>query len=328
MRYLLFLPWLLLACRNPRPVESAFYWWQTTLSLSEQERAYLQKINCKRVYVKVLDIGLEQGSQAIVPYSRLQITDTSGLAAYSLTPVVFITNETFKNISSENINWLAEKTAAFQTTLAGVGREQKHPEFQVDCDWTNSTREAFFAFIRALRGKLSPGVVLSATIRLHQYKFPEQTGVPPVDRGMLMCYNTGDIDAPEEENSIFSPESAGQYLQGAGRYPLPLDLALPVFSWTLVYRNDELWKIIPGDTGLPEGVLQQGTFVAGHYLRPGDLLRREQITAERLQQAAALAASALSKDETRVAFFDLNSQTAKEFPPETIQAVCKRLNAR
>jgi hypothetical protein len=62
-----------------------------------------------------------------------------------------------------------------------------------------------------------------------------------------MLYNTGDIDTPDETNSIFKPEDAKKYLKGApASYPLPLDVALPAFSWTLVFRDGELWKILPG----------------------------------------------------------------------------------
>lgn len=329
MKRLLFLfPWFFLSCHQPRPVIAAFYWWQTTLALSANERAYLKEINCKRLYIKVLDVGLEPGSGAIVPFSKLQVKDTTGLADFTLSPVVFITNETFKNISTENISWLANKIAAAQTTLTGLGHTGAQTEFQVDCDWTGATREAFFAFLKALRSKLQPGTLLSTTIRLHQYKFPGRSGVPPVDRGILMCYNTGDIDEPEEENSIFNLESAGKYLKGAGRYPLPLDLALPVFSWTLVYRNGELWKIIPGDSSLPEGILQQGTFVAGHYLRPGDLLRREEISPDTLQAAARLAAHAIADGPATVAFFHLNDETPREYPAETIRSVGRSLENR
>lgn len=327
--FLLLFSLLLFSCHKTRPVEPAFYWWQTTLALSKAEREYLQKIDCKKLYVKVLDVGREPGSGAIIPYSKLQVQDTTGWKNYSITPVVFITNEVFQNISPENIEWLAEKIAAAPSTLAGIAHAQEQPEFQVDCDWTNSTREAFFHFLQSLRGKLQPGTLLSATIRLHQYKFPQRTGVPPVDRGILMCYNTGDIDAPEEENSIFSAESAGKYLKGADQYPLPLDLALPVFSWTLVYRNGELWKIISGDyPELAEGVLQQGTFIAGHYLRPGDLIRRERISPATLLQAADLAKGALRGGQTSAAFFHLNETTVQDFPADTILQVCQQLNNR
>lgn len=55
-----------------------------------------------------------------------------------------------------------------------------------------------------------------------------------------MCYNTGDIDSPGESNSILDLEDAKKYLQGKHRaYPLPLDVALPVFPghWYTGMKN-------------------------------------------------------------------------------------------
>jgi hypothetical protein len=206
-----------------------------------------------------------------------------------------------------------------------AGARAQNPEFQVDCDWTQGTREAFFRLLEKIRGHLPHGVLLSATIRLHQYKFPDQTGVPPTDRGMLMLYNTGDIDAPDETNSIFKPEDAKKYLKGApATYPLPLDVALPAFSWTLVFRDGELWKILPGhDDHLPTGILERGTFQNGHYLRPGDFLRQEVVSPELLRESALLAAGASLADDATIAFFHLDNHTPRAFPAPLIRSVCQ-----
>ena len=216
---------------------------------------------------------------------------------------------------------------------------------QLDCDWTPSTRAAYFSFLKKLSAALPPGTQLSATVRLHQYKFPQETGVPPVDRGMLMLYNTGDIDDPGPRNSIFDPADARKYVQGApAHYPLPLDVALPLFSWTLVFRDEALWKIIPEfpaqelrDTtrfvqmvvdfphALPLWQVRKGTFVGGHYLRPGDALRRESLSPELLRQAAQLAARLDLADDATVAFFHLDSSIVRRYPAQLIDSVWKTI---
>lgn len=315
---------LLGACHHsqPQPLIPAFYCWQTSFALSPEQQEYLQQIGCKKLYVKIADIGLEEGNAEIIPYSQLQVADTTGLSNFEIVRVVFITNEVFQNLTAEKSTWLAEKIAALDALPASKAGRQ---EWQIDCDWTNSTRAAFFKFLENLRKKLPAGACLSATIRLHQYKFPDRTGVPPVDRGMLMCYNTGDIDNAATANSIFDPADARKYLLGAPKnYPLPLDLALPAFSWTLVYRDNELWKIIPGEHAeIPMGILEKGTFLAGHYLRPGDLLRRETISAELLKNAAQLAAAADLADNATLAFFHLDAATRQHYPVQLIDAVCQ-----
>ena len=128
-----------------------------------------------------------------------------------------------------------------------------------------------------------------------------------------------------ERNGTINPEDARKYLLGAPKnYPLPLDLALPAFSWTLVYRDDELWKIIPGEHAeIPMGILEKGTFLAGHYLRPGDLLRRETISADLLKKAAQLSAAADLADDATLAFFHLDAATMQHYPVQLIDAVCQ-----
>ncbi len=264
------------------------------------------------------------GSDDITPFAQLEMAATENLAGIEIVRAVFITNEVFQQISVEKATWLAEKIAAFNAGLALPASDAGHYEFQVDCDWTNSTKDAFFRFLEILRSKLPTGTILSATIRLHQYKFPDRTGVPPVDRGMLMCYNTGNIDDPESSNSILDLEDARKYIIGAPKnYPLPLDLALPIFSWTLVHRGDELWKIIPGaNKEIPSGLLEKGTFRSGHYLRPGDLIRRETISADLLKKAARLAATTDLASDATLAFFHLDSTSLHDYPVQLIDAVC------
>lgn len=298
----------------------------------------MDSIGCNLLYVKVLDIGRNAVSGEIEPYARIQVVDSVGWKTREIVPTVFLTNEVFRKISNEKIEWLAAKIAE---TTAGFGQFQA---FQVDCDWTPSTREAFFLFLKKLRAQLPPGNVLSATIRLHQYKFPQKTGVPPVDRGMLMFYNTGDVDQESDRNTVFHPDDALKYLDGAPKnYPLPLDLALPLFSWGLVFREGELWKIVPGP--LPLDTLRQGekyvehagsqpfeaqlwevregTFLGGHYLRPGDHLRVSGTSPALLLKSAELAQKLDLADDAHVAFFHLGIAESEHFTAQLLDSVCK-----
>lgn len=318
---------LLTTCHtaSPYPVTPAFYCWQTTLALSPTQREYLEQTGVKKLYVKVADVGLDPGTREIIPYAQLHMGDTTGLSKFDIAGVVFITNEVFYRVTPEQIDFLAGKIAALFKPLAPLQLPGGRHECQIDCDWTEGTRVAFFHFLKVLRTKIASGTCLSATIRLHQYKFPDRTGVPPVDRGMLMCYNTGDVEAAETNNSIFDSEAVKKYVSGAAqKYPLPLDLALPVFSWILVYRADELWKIIPGKhESFPQGALASGTFLEGHYLRPGDWLRRESISVDLLKKAAYLAASTDLAEDATLAFFSLETTTPIDYPAPLIDEVCK-----
>jgi hypothetical protein len=327
----------LAACRpsGNRSVTSAFYHWQTEFEITPEENAYLDSIGCKKLYVKVLDIGMSEISGGIEPYSRVQIRDTTGISKWEIVPTIFITNAVFKTITPEKTDWLAGKISA---ALAESPFGKNTREIQFDCDWTASTRAAFFLFLKKMKQAL-PEKNLSATIRLHQYKFPEQTGVPPVSRGMLMFYNTGDIGSEATKNSIFDLKDALKYVEGAPKhYPLPLDLALPLFSWTLIYREGEFWKIVNGippdlrdttrfETDMQDSTrlqVRKGTFLAGHYLRPGDRLRVEKIPAGLLQEAAQLAARMDLAGDMTLAYFYLDSTIIRQFSPKLIHSVCQK----
>lgn len=323
----------------PQPLAASFFCWETVLKIPPDDRALLDSLGVNKLYVKVLDIGRNPETGEIEPYSVTDLSDTSALTGLNIVPTIFITNEVFKNISEQKIDWLAGKVAASSPPSGGerAGR-------LLDCDWTPSTRDAFFLFLKKLRGHLPPGTRLEATIRLHQYKFPGQTGVPPVDRGMLMFYNTGDVDVEGERNTVFHPDDALKYVEGAPkRYPLPLDLALPLFSWGIVYREGELWKIIPGPLPLDEmrrsgkylemngddpftaklWELREGTFLGGHYLRPGDRLRVSAISPELLLKSAEIAQKLDLANDAALVFFQLAIARSEHFSAQLLDRVCK-----
>lgn len=321
-----------------QPLSAAFFYWETTLDISGSKRGLMDSLGCKKMYIKALDIGRNATTDEIEPYSITEMSDTSGLAGLEIIPAVFITNEVFQNISEEKTVWLAKKIAENLNQIKYL----KGALF--DCDWTPSTRESFFLFLKKIRSEFPPGTSLEATIRLHQYKFPKQTGVPPVDRGMLMFYNTGDVDEESERNTIFHPEDALKYVDGAPKnYPLPLDLALPLFSWGLVFREGELWKIVPGPMPLEEmrhskkflehpatepfsarlWEVKEGTFLGGHYLRPGDHLRVSATSPELLFRAASLAQKLDLADDASLAFFHLGIAQSEHFSAQQLDSVCK-----
>ncbi|MGG2305049.1 hypothetical protein ACE4Z6_26875, partial [Salmonella enterica] len=93
---------------------------------------------------------------------------------------------------------------------------------QIDCDWTLGTKEKYFSLLKRIKERMA--LPLSCTIRLHQVKYQAKTGVPPVDRGMLMYYNMGHVEGATETNSIYDPANADKYVSYVKDYPLPLDV--------------------------------------------------------------------------------------------------------
>jgi hypothetical protein len=211
-------------------------------------------------------------------------------------------------------------------------------EIQFDCDWTAKTAGNYFFFLKTVRQLLpSDSIHLSATIRLHQYKYPGKTGVPPVDRGMLMLYNVSDLTQYSPVNSIFDRQKAAAYFEGGKRYPLPLDIVLPAYSWGLVFRNKKFYQIENGldveevkaspafepvDGVAGGGVsfyrVKKDTVLGELFLRPGDEIKIEGIDSTLLAAAAGLSMSAVNTDSFRVTFFELSENEIKNFSDETL----------
>ncbi|MGE5671540.1 MAG: hypothetical protein ACM31E_08860, partial [Fibrobacterota bacterium] len=78
----------------------------------------------------------------------------------------------------------------------------------------------------------------------HQIKYAASTGIPPVDRGMLMVYNMGHPKYTTVTNYIFDYDLVKSYTQTLATYPLPLDRAFPLFSWAVLYKQGKYKRLI------------------------------------------------------------------------------------
>jgi hypothetical protein len=114
-------------------------------------------------------------------------------------------------------------------------------EIQVDCDWSVSTSKRFFLLIEEMK---KHGVKITSTLRLWQYKDPTTAGVPPVDEVTLMCYNMGDVDELAVQNSIINFKDVKAYLKPQSSYSKKVKIALPIFHWYSVFRDDEFSDIV------------------------------------------------------------------------------------
>lgn len=322
------------ACRQESPAsQRALYYWKTRLSLSAEARDYMDRLQAGIIYVKFFDVDWSEAHAGPAPMAEVEI-DTAFLDGLQIVPCVFITNRCMAQLQDAAVPGLAARILRKTEALATQYPALRIKELQLDCDWTASTRERYFALLERLREELAgKGIILSVTIRLHQYRWPEQTGVPPADRGMLMCYNTGDLESWGEENSILRTEEARKYLAGANAYPLPLDAALPAFSWGVVFRNDRMIRLIHGlepedlaDTlrfrqKAPQRFeVRRSTYLDGHYLYEEDKLRIERAPVSELEQSARLLRK-VNRGKGTAAFYHLDTLMMARYPVEVLEGV-------
>ncbi len=322
--------------REAREVHASFYHWQSDLNISSFEKEYLEKLEVEEIYLRFFDLDWN-AQNGVVPVGPLQVENHNLPKHLKVIPTIFITNRCFTNIEEADLPDLIEKMARkIRTQLEQLGVAEIN-QLQMDCDWTRSTRYLYFRFLELLQEEFSK-VKLSATIRLHQIKYREETGVPPVDRGALMFYNMGDLEKTTTENSIFDWNTAAAYLGRLPDYPLDLDLALPVFSWGVLFRNGKMIKLINNlqeedfrDTSrfkisqTPWVEVVKSTYLQGYYLYQGDRLRLESVAPNALIEAAGHLSEKMMTERLNVIYYHLDSTTLKKYSYAQFQTIKEAL---
>jgi hypothetical protein len=264
------------------PNGPGIYYWKTTWELDAPAKENLVTYGTKQLFLRLFDVDYDFNSHEARPKGLLELPDNLGLKDdLALVPVVFIVERVFRqDVKAED---LAERISR---TIIGMSGE--HPElatatrWQIDCDWTPTSRDRYFAFLNALQ-KQNPKLTLSVTVRLHQYRERVKNGIPPVPQGLLMCYNMEPVSDANSPNAIYQEDLLRGYLK-APPYPLLLDAALPVFSWGAAFRDDRLLGIVPPPEEKP-GALQKvtpsrflvlrDTTIGTIFLRAGDNIRHD-----------------------------------------------------
>ena len=309
----------------------AFYYWRTVFTLSRSERAVLRDHRIKRLYLRFFDVSFDPLRGRPVPVALCQFREAPP-PGVEIVPVVFFENAVFGRECDPGP--LAAKVWKLARDISGA-EGISFRELQLDCDWSERTRQSYFQFCEAV-GSLCrrEGVRLEATIRLHQVKYFERTGVPPVDRGMLMFYNMGSISANPLRQSIFNAEDAARYTARLTGYPLPLDGAVAIFSWVIHARADGrvsgliektdaptletrpfLKRISPG-----RYLVATSAFFHGTYLNRGDSQVVESMTPELSREAAAmLAAVDFPGKHFSLALFDLDERNLKKYSNQDLE---------
>lgn len=329
---------LLAGCqRTPESAPSiSFYHWKSDISSDSTSVAYLDALTARKLYVRFFDIKWMKSQGETYPEAVLHSSNGAATFPQEIVPTIYITNEAMRMIAPEDIAELAQhiksKIREIHDAVFGVGHIPFN-EVQLDCDWTKGSRNNFFALLEALRQRM-PETRLSCTIRLHQFKYPDQTGVPPVDHGSLMCYNMGDLGNINEPNSILNLENARKYLLPNTDYPLPLSIALPLFSWGIQYRSDKPVQLI---NGVGNGALssnpalheiapnhfevRESTFLSGTYVYAGDVIRTEQVTLSDLKALMGLIDQSIRTRTHEIIFYHLDREILETYPIHELETL-------
>lgn len=304
-----------------KKVNPSFYYWKSVFRLTEKEKKVLTGLSVATLYIKFFDVSWNRGKAEPVARIRFQEQPPAGTR---IIPVVFITNETLIRIGEDHTDTLAYRIAHLVEVLS---RDLPFiSEVQLDCDWSAGTRDKYFRMLTALRQqRFIQGKKLSVTIRLHQLKYKATTGIPPADKGLLMCYNMGNLRRPETLNSIIDKRELEKYLGGLGGYALPLDIALPLFDWFVWFRNGEYKGLIhpyrlPGFN--KENLLfPQDTTINNFRFEKGDWLRYEGSRTEEVVAVARSVSSRMRQEALNVVLYHLDEPVLEKYQLYEMEAM-------
>jgi hypothetical protein len=309
-------------CKEKASTHTAFYTWKTTFRPTAREEQLFRDAS-NHLYLRFFDVVWNPQIQQALPNGIVSIK--SPLSGLIITPVIYITNQSLERSKLAEMDSLAFHANQLLFRKATENHIQ-YKAIQIDCDWTVGTKAKYFIFLRAF--KRYSRKRLEATIRLHQVKYPERTGVPPVDRGVLMFYNMGKISADlGARNSIYNQQDAAAYIGSLPNYHLPLDLALPVFSWTIQIRAGKVVQLyakitlsdlsdthhfapVPESRNSPCPAYQSlhSFYLRGVYVKTGDFFKFEGMNVASLTAAASQVAEKLATlDNRNIIYYESSS---------------------
>ncbi len=320
---------------NTPDLTPGFYHWKQTFAPSKDAWGYLDSINAGRLYIRLFDVAWDPVRSIPIPQSIVDGKAEPIPDYLDLVAVIFLTEDAMERIRREDVPQLADQMSVLIRELESILGAPA--EYQLDCDWTPGSRDSYFQLIDEMKSRV--GAPVSVTLRLHQLRFPEKTGIPPADRVILMYYNMGEVTDPATTNSILDISIGRSYLEKSKIYPLPMDLALPLFRWGVVFREGYLISLINElsaadliDSTRFEALsgtqfrVRKDTYLQGYYLYAGDQIRLERVLPVELARAAAQWASmGLIEPDGNLVFYHLDEPIRKIFPHEVLRPVLKVL---
>ncbi len=309
-----------MACKHTTKPPSAisFYHWKSVFDLSNQEKECLQVNESKTLYLKYFDVVKEEGQ--VKPVSVIQFKQAPSL---SIIPVVFIKNNVFVDSDKRATDTLATHISQLLQQI-NLKHHISVNQIQFDCDWTEATQELYFYFLKQF-AKANTKTTLSATIRLHQVKYKFKTGIPPVNNGVLMCYNMGKI-ASDTLNSIYDRELANKYLSHLKNYPLPLKIALPIFTWGIQSRHGKVINVLNkmsahhflNDSNFTKQTnaifkVKNYCFKRGYYFSKDDIVKIESVSNEQLLNITEDIHTHFENKLNEVIFYDLDTINLNQY---------------
>lgn len=313
------------SCNHETPdgtSSNSVYFWKSWVDLSDAEKQFLADNNVKRVYLRFFDIR-NDFSVGPVPDAEVSTYMRDFPSGIEIVPCVFVTLEAIDEMAGREKEFARKIYDRIEAKCKNG--EITFNEVQLDCDWTESTRETFFNLCRELKALTSSNdKKLSATIRMHQLS----QSAPNVDKGVLMVYNVGELKNPQETNSILRSDIVKKYLDNAPEYKLPLDVAYPVFSWGVVFNGKDFQRLT-NITGNPDTIAELTQLHENGYALQSNIsdavnldyrqtMRYEMASFDELMKTKNLVENYLGYKPDNTILYHLDEKQLSKYTPEQI----------
>ncbi|MCH5179196.1 MAG: hypothetical protein J1F13_05895 [Prevotellaceae bacterium] len=332
---LLTLVCLLASCDHKQSADSAtppqrvnthgsVYYWKTTFDYGTWEQQFVELHGIDRIYLRLFDVAFSESRMAAMPIATVRFA-TKMPTDVNIVPVVYITTEA--------VQYGKLQDSLLYARIQAIAKQNDFPplkEIQLDCDWTGNSKEAFFDLCRKMRERAhADSIQLSATIRLHQLS----STPPPVDRGVLMLYNTGSLYDQETENSILEYKHVAQYLKSTVDYDVPLGYAFPAFQWGVVLNSQHNFKMLVRNVDFIYSdkcrQIDKNLYVAignidvgDSWIWTGDYIRVESPNTEVIKQVKILVNQKIGQGNERI-IYHLDSANLSKYNPQDIDSILK-----
>lgn len=289
---------------------NAIYHWKTTFAPNYKEWEFLHRHNITRLYIHMFDVvaerNYESGRWDIVPIATTKFGQIApeNIKNIEIIPTAYITVEALREMKGKEQEY-AELLVERLRAMARYNKLGKTQEIQFDCDWTKSTRDSYFALCDAARNLMrEDSIALSATIRLHQLS----QDAPPVDRGVLMLYNTGNLKSIEIQNSILDIKDVEPYLKQEIKYSIPLDYVYPTYGWGVKFNR---WGNFNAIVSTPEA----------ETIEKGETIRVERPTVEEILEVKKLVEKQLGKPSIGNIIYHFDKEQLNHYTDDEIAKI-------
>jgi len=153
-----------------------------------------------------------------------------------------------------------------------------------------------------------------------------------------MYYNMGEINN-SMINSIYDKTNAAKYDASLSHYPMPVDIALPIFRWGQQIRNGQVIQLLnkinashfENDSNFifvttSRVLARRSCFKAGYYFMEKDEIKLESVSQQELLSMATEIKKNAAKKIPLVIFYELDSTNLVQYEKDIYKKVLGTIN--